>query len=120
MVAPSTPVPDDCSGHIVTIFAFQTALGADDTFTIPAGLPYINLSIAHPVIGAAILNLEADADWKTSVGGFVAAKEMIRAAATTATGEFGIDSQSAVALYNDANKDSYYFLTYHAGGSKIT
>jgi len=120
MAAPITAVPDDCSGHIITIFAFQAAIAAADTFTIPDGLPKIDLTEAHPVLSAAIIQIQADADLETSLAGFHPALEMGRTVAAGATGEWSVASDLTVNLYNDADKDAYYFLTYKAAGSKKT
>lgn len=120
MAAPITPVPDDCSGHILTIFAAQSVVAQDDTFTIPDGLPKINLTKAHPVLNIAILLFDADADWEDSQADFIPAKEMVRAAATTGAGEWGVETALKVGLWNTTTKDAYYFLTYHAAGSKLT
>jgi len=120
MAAPITAVPDDMTGHIITIAAYQAAIGAADTFTIPDGLPHIDLNKAHPLVSMAIIQLEADGDCKTSLAGFHPAVEMARAAAATGTGEHAVGTSTTVLLYNDANKNAYYFLTYHAAGSKLT
>ena len=120
MAAPITPVPDDCSGHIITIFGYQAAIAAADTFTIPDGLPTININKAHPVLSIGLIAIEADADVSDSKAGFTPAKEMIRAAAATGAGEWSVATNLTVNLYNDADKNAYYFLTYHAAGSKLT
>lgn len=118
MAAPMTVIPDDCRGHIISVVIGYTSAAAANTITITAGLPYLDLTKAHPLICAAAILDEANTDASDS-SAMYPSKEMKRGTAADSANEYGIASASTVSLYT-TDKNGYAFLTYWAGGSKCT
>ena len=119
MVAPITNNPDDCSGHIITLAINHTSTATTNTIAIPAGLPQIDLSTSHPVLGAAYIATEADADVSDSTAGYVPATEMARGTDPDSAGEWMVNDVDEVKL-ETIDKNGIALLTYLCSGSKNT
>lgn len=116
-VANITPKPEDCDGHIVTCFIEHTSAGATaETITIPSGCPYLDLDKAHPIMSGIFSSSETDI---TDSFAITPAHECARAATPdTADGDFSIQTKSTVKVYESADKNGIYGLTYWGKGIK--
>ncbi len=111
----------ECAGHIITVFIDFAATGGAkaETITLTAGLPYFDLSKAHPILCIAFIatandtvftDIEDCSDMTDS--------EVIRGTAPDSTGEFSIASASTVQFWLDNNVDGTVIITYWAAGSQ--
>ena len=111
--------PTPVEGKPVTISIAVTSTGAiNETATIPAGMPYIDLSKAHPIISMAHLVTETD-QTADSVA-FLPAGECARAATPDSAGEWAILTKSTINFYSGVDKDGILFVTYYGRGVKLT
>ncbi|KKL55372.1 hypothetical protein LCGC14_2256110 [marine sediment metagenome] len=107
---------DEVRGHNLCIAISYTSGGTANTLTIPAGHPDIDLSVAHPLIGALALLNEANTDQSDS-SLMNCANEMVRGVVADSAAEMSIMSASTVSFYT-TDKDGIALVSYRAGGAR--
>ena len=119
MVAtPITPQPDNFDGQIVTIMIDHISTGVVNTVTIPAGMPYIELTEPHPIISLTYVATEASTDVSDSVA-YTPANEMARGTNPDGAGEWMVNAKNSVKVYT-VDKNGFLVMCYRAKGVKLT
>jgi len=107
----------EADGHIVTIMFHHASGGAvNETMTIPAGYPAMDLNKAHPIISGLHLIVE-NVEVKSTVA-MTPALECSRGQVPDGAGEWNITGAMTFNFFSGIDKNAIHFLTYWAAGAQ--
>lgn len=118
MSSPITPQREACEEDAITVAVAVTSTGATvETATLDAGLPAINLDVAHPVL--SMWHLVTETDQTADSAYFDPANECARAATPDSANEWAIATATTIAFYSGVDKDGILFITYIPKGVRV-